>query len=415
MSKVLDYQPEDTTISKTAIRATLIVAALGYFVDVFDLILFGVIRIPSLQELGLKGDELTKTGVFIQNMQMLGLLIGGLTWGVICDRFGRRAGLFGSIICYSLATIANGFVNSIEMYAALRLIAGFGLAGELGAGVTLVLELMKRGTRGLGPTAIATVGVAGAVAAAIVGAELHWRTCYYIGGGLGLILLCLRIGSSESKLFRAMTPQWSLWKLFSSPARLTRYALLVLISLPTWYIVGIYALFTPEIARALNFQGTTLPTPGYAIMYAYIGLVFGDLASGLLSQFLRSRVRAIAIFICISIISLAIYFLIARHNLTTYFGAMGFMGFAVGYWAVFVTLSAESFGTNLRGTVATSVPNFARGALIPMTLLWQFLKKNDISVIQSTILVGVIVYALAFVGVFGLKDTFKLDLDYQEK
>lgn len=413
MSKVLDHQPEDTTISKTALRATLIVAALGYFVDVFDLILFGVIRTASLRDLGLSGDELTRVGVYLVNMQMAGLLIGGLVWGVFTDRFGRRAGLFGSIICYSLATIANGFVHSIEAYAILRLIAGFGLAGELGAGVTLVLELMKRGTRGLGPTAIATVGVVGAVVAAIVGAELHWRTAYFIGGGLGIVLLCLRIGSSESKLFRAMTPQWSLWCLVKSPARLWRYALLVLIALPTWYVVGIYAIFTPEIARAIHFQGPTPPTAGNAIMYAYIGLVFGDFASGMLSQLLRSRVRAIGVFIVIAMLAIANYFFSARHNLLTYYGAMVLLGFSVGYWAVFVTLAAESFGTNLRGTVATSVPNFVRGALIPMTTLWQYF-KGEVGVIQSCIIVGAMAFSLALVGVLGLKDTFTRDLDYHE-
>ncbi|HQY89936.1 MAG TPA: MFS transporter, partial [Tepidisphaeraceae bacterium] len=258
------------------------------------------------------------------------------------------------------------------------------------------------------------IGVAGAVVAALVGAHLHWRTAYYIGGGLGIVLLCLRIGSSESRLFQAMTPQWSLWCLVKSPARLWRYTLLVLIALPTWYVVGIIAIFTPEIARAMNFQGTTLPTAGNAIMYTYIGIVVGDLASGLVSQLMRSRIRAIVVFTILAMVAIATFFMIAQHSLLAYYGALVFIGFSVGYWAVFVTLAAESFGTNLRGTVATSVPNFVRGAVIPMTMLWQFLKSDHVNVIQSTIIVGAIAFALAFVGVFGLKDTFTRDLDYQE-
>jgi MFS family permease len=398
------------------LNAAVVVAALGYFVDIYDLILFSIVRIPSLKSLGLSPEEVTNKGILLLDMQMLGMLIGGILWGVMGDKRGRLSVLFGSICMYSMANIANGFVDSIPAYAAWRFIAGIGLAGELGAGITLVAEVLPKEKRGFGTMIVAVVGLTGAVVAGFLAEMFDWRTCYFIGGGLGMLLLLLRIGVNESGIFKhtqeSKASRGDFLALFTNSKRLIRYLRCIFIGLTTWYVIGILVSFSPEFAKALGVIGEV--KAGTSIMFAYTGLVIGDLASGLLSQILKSRTKVMFIFLVLDVIAVAV-FLNAREvsALTLYF-ICGFLGFSVGFWVIFVTIAAEQFGTNLRATVTTTVPNFVRGALIPLTFAFQYFKSQT-TIINAAIIIGIFALSVALISLYGLKDTFHQELDYEEE
>ena len=394
----------------------VIVAALGYCVDVYDLILFSIVRVPSLQSLGLSGAELTDTGLLLLNLQMAGMLIGGIVFGILGDKKGRLSILFGSILIYSIANFANGFVHSVTAYGVLRFLAGIGLAGELGAGVTLVSEILPKEKRGFGTMLIATIGVSGALIAFEVSEHFAWRTAYMIGGGLGFLLLLLRIGVHESGMFKSTeeskVSRGNFLALFSSWSRFKRFALCIFIGIKLWYIIGILVTLSPEFAASLGIQGVV--TGGKAIFYAYSGLVVGDCASGLVSQLLKSRRKAMAIFLSGSLVSTLIYFFGMRGATSTQFYALCVaLGFFSGYWAVFVTIAAEQFGTNLRATAATSVPNFVRGSLVLLTLLFTSLKPH-LGIEHSGLVVGLVCTSLAFLGTWKITESYGRDLDFVE-
>ena len=407
-------------------HATLavIVAALGYFVDIYDLILFGTVRVPSLKELGYEGDALLDRGLFLLNCQMGGMLVGGVLWGVLGDKRGRLSVLFGSIITYSVANLANGFVTNVEQYAVCRLIAGIGLAGELGAGITLVAELLPKQTRGYGTTIVAAFGICGGVAAGIVGGGIpsiyegaYWRTSYYIGGGLGLGLLVLRIGVVESGMFDTLRKQASVsrgnfFALFTNRHLFVRYVSVIAIGVPIWYSVGILVAFCDSLGAELGLAER--PHPPTAFMITYAGLAIGDLASGLLSQWLRSRRRALAIFIAGTALSVVAYFALGGTSLTVFYGVLAVLGVFTGYWAVFATIGAEQFGTNLRATVATTSPNFVRGSVVPLTIMLELL-TGPLGLLGAAAAVGLIALAVAVAGLWRLRETFGVDLDYVEE
>jgi MFS transporter, putative metabolite:H+ symporter len=398
------------------VKMLILVAALGYFVDVYDLILFSIVRVASLQDLGFTGDELLSKGVYLINMQMFGMLIGGVLWGVIGDRFGRISVLFGSILLYSVSNIANGFVSTVDEYAFWRFLAGIGLAGELGAGITLVSEIMPQNKRGYGTTIVATVGVMGAVVAAVTSEFMSWRTNYFVGGGLGLILLLLRVAVSESSMFQKIKSEdvkrGSLVLLFSTWERSFRYLYCTLSGLPVWFVAGIMLTFAPEMARAL---GVVEPvTASMAVFYIYIGLMVGDLCSGLLSQMFQSRKKVIIAYLIFSCIVTAIFLNMHGMSAQTYALMCLPLGFSVGYWAMFVTVAAEQFGTNLRATVATSVPNFVRGAAVIITSLFQALIPS-IGHVSAAGYVAALCMLLAFIAIGRLKDSFHTHLDFIEK
>lgn len=395
----------------------VIVAALGYFVDIYDLVLFSIVRVPSLKSLGLSGRELIDSGVFLLNMQMAGMLIGGIIWGILGDRKGRLKIMFGSIFLYSVANAANSMVESLEAYAALRFIAGIGLAGELGAGITLVSEVLHTSIRGYGTMLVASVGVSGAILANIVANAYDWRVAFIIGGVLGLLLLITRISVAESGMFRLMEEKRAVnrgnfFALFSDRRRFLRYLNSILIGVPIWFVVGILITFSPEFARAL---GTTGPvSAGNAVMFCYLGLVFGDLSSGLLSQALKSRKKVVLLYMLLTIAGIALYFLQGARSPEFFYGVCLVLGFAVGYWAIFVTVAAEQFGTNLRATVATTVPNFVRGMVVPITLLFQ-LFRQIFGLQAGALAVGAICAAAGFLALVSLEETFHKDLDYYEE
>ena len=400
-------------------KLLIAVAALGYFVDVYDLILFSVVRNPSLKSLGLSGSELLDQGLNLMNIQMGGMLIGGILWGIYGDKKGRKSVLFGSILMYSIANALNGFVTDMNTYAILRFIAGIGLAGELGAGITLVNETLPPSKRGIGTLIIAGIGASGAIVAPII-SNLSpdpewWRTCYFIGGGMGLALLLLRLGTFESAMYKDLgqdVKRGNFFQLFSNTAIFKKYIYCIFMGLPIWYIIGILVFASPEITQSFGIDGQI--SGGDAIMYCYLGLTFGDFASGALSQVLKSRKKAVLIYLVL-VSFLCIYFLYFLSNITVAFGhliitALGFFG---GYWAVFLTSSSEQFGTNLRMTVTTTVPNFVRGALIPITLVFKALIPH-VGLIHSAAIVGAVCFSLAIFSVSSLKETFGKSLDFVE-
>lgn len=401
---------------KKVITIAVVVAALGYFVDIYDLLLFSIVRVASLKSIGVADDLLLAKGVLLINSQMAGLLLGGILWGILGDKKGRLSVLFGSIFIYSIANILNAFVHSVESYAVLRFIAGLGLAGELGAGITLVSELMDKKSRGYGTAIVASIGILGAVFAAIIGDRYDWRTAYILGGVMGLCLLILRISVSESGMFSKMNQQkvstGNFLALFKKRGQFIKYLSVITIGVPIWYVIGILITFSPEFGKAFGMAFT--PSAGKAVMYCYIGLAFGDLSSGLLSQWMKSRKKVFALFIAMLAVFVGLYFVIAKESLFFYYTMCTLMGFAAGYWAIFVTAASEQFGTNIRATVTTTSPNFVRGAVIPLTTSFQAL-KGPMGIENAAITVGVVTVALALLSLKGLEETFHKDLDYFEK
>jgi MFS transporter, putative metabolite:H+ symporter len=393
----------------------VIVAALGYFVDIYDLLLFNIVRIPSLRSLGLNAIDVDKKGEFIIGIQMVGLLIGGIIWGVTGDKKGRLSVLFGSIILYSLANIANGFVQTVPQYAIARFIAGIGLAGELGAGITLVSELLKREQRGLGTSMVAGIGLTGAVVAYFISRSYDWRTCYFIGGGLGFLLLLLRVTVFESGMYKSMersVTKGNFLMFFNNARRFKKYVFSILLGLPTWFVIGILIAFSNKFAK--NFGMSEEINPGKATMYAYIAISIGDILAGVLSQLLKSRKKTLYIFYAITAIMIAIFFMqTASSSAANLYWIAAGLGFATGFWAIFVTMGAEQFGTNLRATAATTIPNMVRGSLPLMLLLFNGL-QHYFTYILSGLITGIIIMVITVIAAIFTEETFHKELNYIE-
>lgn len=399
----------------TLLSIPVLVAALGYFVDIYDLLLFSIIRVSSLKGLGLNDMAIDTDGKFIISIQMYGLLLGGIIWGIMGDKKGRLSVLFGSIILYSLANIANGFVQNVTQYSICRFIAGIGLAGELGAGITLVSELIPKEKRGVATSIVAGIGLTGAVAAYFISQTFDWRVCYYIGGGLGLALLLLRVSVFESGMFKNMkestVKKGNFFMLFTNAKRRKKYLLSILIGLPTWYVIGILISFSKEFGKNFGIKDDIVP--GKAVMLAYVAISIGDLLIGLVSQALKSRKKALYIYYSITIVSIILYFQQYNGTATNMYAICMLMGFGTGFWALFVTMAAEHFGTNLRATVTTTVPNMVRGSLPLIIILFNYLKPG-FGYIHAAAIVGVIVMALSTTAVMMTEETFGKDLDFLE-
>ncbi|GAC1367766.1 MAG: MFS transporter [Hymenobacter sp.] len=400
--------------------AIVIVASLGYFVDIYDLVLFSIVRVKSLNGIGItEATAVTNQGLYLLNMQMGGMLLGGILWGILGDKRGRLSVLFGSILLYSLANIANGFVQNIDQYGWLRLIAGVGLAGELGAGITLVSESLPKEKRGYGTMIVASVGVSGAMVAYWVGEAFGWRNAYFIGGGLGMALLALRAGVFESGMFeetkRTSVARGNFASLFTNSARLGKYVRCLLVGVPFWFLAGILITLAPEFGKAFHLQGPV--TGGLSIFWCYFGLTVGDFTSGGLSQLFKSRMRTLQLFILACAAMVAFYLFGLNGASTTMFYTVCFLvGFAGGFWALFVTVSAEEFGTNIRSTVATTAPNFARGALVLITIAFKALKANpSLGMVGAAAIIGGVLLTLAFISASTLPETYGKDLDYVEE
>jgi MFS family permease len=414
------------TFGKLLTNKLVLVAALGYFVDIYDLVLFGMERVASLQDLlatsfpdkVLRDKQVASIGSQLLSIQMIGMLVGGIFWGVLGDKKGRLSVLFGSIVVYSLANIANGFIVDTNWYAILRFVSGFGLAGELGAGITLVSETMKKEERGIGTMVVASVGLFGAVVAGFTTIMLNnWRISYFIGGGMGLLLLFMRIGVFESGMFAGLkekhhVKRGNFFYLFSHPKLLMKYLNIILIAVPVWYVMYFLVQFAPEMSRALGLENG--PREGkIPIMVAYIGITIGDVTSGLLSQVLKSRKKVLYLFISLTLLLSVAYYLFAAHSVMVFYSIIFMIGFATGYWAVFMSSASELFGTNIRATVTTTAPNFVRGSVTLMSLAHAQLNP-DLGWVNASILIGLVVFALAYFACYQLEETFHKDLNYTE-
>ncbi|GAB3992896.1 MFS transporter [Spirosoma daeguense] len=412
--------PHTTTVPpSTSLRPLfslpVIVAALGYFVDVYDLLLFNIVRVPSLKDMGLSEADISLVGGRILNFQQAGLLLGGILWGILGDKRGRLSVLFGSIITYSLANIACGFVHNPELYAWLRFIAGFGLAGELGAGITLVSEILPARLRGYGSSLVASVGLLGAIVAYFTVSLFDWRITYFIGGGLGLGLLLLRVSVLESGMFtRIQTSNVSrgnFWALFRNGPAVLRYLRCMGIALPTYLVIGILATFSNEFGKALGIQ-EAIP-PGRAVMYTYIGIVAGDLFSGFLSQWLQSRRKAVGLMMGFTLLCIVVYLFGGITSASAFYTVLMIMGFGTGYIAMFLTITAESYGTNLRATATTSVANNVRATTLLTIPAFQMMKPS-LGVAESAAIVALVCFALGYWSLATIEETFGKDLDYSE-
>jgi putative MFS transporter len=403
---------------KNPVRFVILVASLGYFVDIYDLLLFGIIRMPSLKSLGLSGDELMLNGETILKWQMFGLLIGGIVWGVMGDKKGRLSVLFGSILLYSLANIANGFVQTVEQYKWVRFIAGIGLAGELGAGITLVAEMVSKEKRGIATSIVAGIGLSGAVFAFIIKQNFEWRICYFIGGGMGFLLLLLRLSVYESGIFQNIKAtdiqRGNFFLLFSKKERFKRYMNNILIGLPTWLIIGVLVTFSNEFGKQMGIKETI--DPGKAIMCAYVMISIGDLSVGFISNWLKSRKKALYLFFGITVFFIILYFTALWNGTAAgmYMVCAG-LGLGTGYWAIFVTMGAEEFGTNLRATAATTIPNMVRGLLAVLILpLFGFL-RNYFTYFNAGLITSIIIMTIGIIALVNIKETFGKELDFVEE
>jgi MFS transporter, putative metabolite:H+ symporter len=393
-----------------------IVSALGFFVDVYDLLLFGIIRKPSLTDLGLSASEVLSQGEFIISMQMTGLLLGGILWGVLGDKKGRLSVLFGSILLYSIANILNGLVHTTTQYALMRFIAGVGLAGELGAGITLVSELLPKEKRGMASAMVASFGILGAVTAFFMKEYFFWRTCYFIGGALGLLLLLLRVRVRESNLYTEIKTtdlqRGNFLMFFTNRERFLRYFRCILIGLPAWYIIGVLITFSDQFGAAFGIRDID---PGKAIMYQYLAIAFGDLSVGLLSQRLKSRKKALFIFYAITIFFAFLFFLQKSGSATVFYLICAGLGYGTGFTVVYITMSAELFGTNLRATAAISIPNMVRGALPLILLLFKFTRELFKSYVIGGWVTGIILMAIALIAAYYTEETFGRELNFVEE
>jgi putative MFS transporter len=419
------------TKQNNVLSVPVLVAALGYFVDIYDLLLFSIIRVPSLKNIGLTDVQITTEGEHILSIQMAGLLLGGIFWGILGDKKGRLSVLFGSILLYSLANIANGFVHTADQYAWTRFVAGIGLAGELGAGITLVSELIPKEKRGIATSLVAGVGLLGAIVAFFIKQYFvqpdgtGWRTCYFIGGGLGFVLLFLRISVFESGMYQQIkqtaVQRGNFLMLFSSGERFKRYLLSIAIGLPTWYVIGVLVTFSKEFGTYMHLAEPI--DAGKAVMYAYTGIAMGDVIIGFISQQLKSRKKALYLYYAMAIVCMILFFTIQYNgSANTMYILCAALGFSMGYWAIFVTIGAEQFGTNLRATATTTIPNFVRGVLPLIIIVFEQLRtflfnqshNADSSYITGAWITGAIVIILGLIAVINIQETFGKDLNFLE-
>jgi len=414
-------QNQQIKISDKKLAITLIIAALGYFVDIYELLLFSIVRKPSLIGIGIPDENIAmlEASAKVINWQMIGLLIGGIIWGVLGDKKGRLSVLFGSILLYSVANFATGYVQTVDQYAWARFIGGIGLAGELGAGITLISEIMPKKNRGLGTSLVAGIGLLGAVFAYFIFKLTNdWRLCYKIGGVMGIVLLLLRVSVAESMMFAKVKAEkisrGNFFMFFTNSTRFKKYILAIFIGLPIWYVIGILMNFSNRFASDLYEH--SMVDSGKATMFGYIGISIGDITIGLVSQYFKSRKKALYIFYVLTIAACIFYFSPFNNSDNSMYAICGLLGFSGGYWAIFVTMGAEQFGTNLRATAATTIPNMVRGALPLMNFMFIELFQEGMkwSLIQSGIATGAIIIVIAIVAALFTEETFKKDLNYVE-
>ncbi|WP_214071461.1 MFS transporter [Mucilaginibacter sp. dw_454] len=404
-----------TKPSTSIFQLAVIVSALGFFVDTYDLLLFAIIRKPSLTALGLSPADIVSKGELLISVQMIGMVIGGVIFGILGDRKGRLKVLFGSILLYSIANALNGMVTNIDQYLILRFVAGIGLAGELGAGITLVSELLPKEKRSTAAGFIAGFGLFGVVAASVISKMVDWRMCYYIGGILGVILLLMRIQVQESKIFKEVQEtsisKGNFLMFFNNRRRFSKYMQCILLGLPVWYIIGILVTFSDQFAKSMGISGVE---PGTAIMFLYMAIAAGDFSVGWLSQRLQSRKKTLFIFYAIAVLFTILYFLQHNGSAIWFYVICAGLGYGAGLNVVYITSSVEQFGTNLRASAGISIPNMVRGTLPLMILLFKFLRTLFGNYLIGGWVTGLIIFAIGITAAWLLDETYGKDLDFTE-
>ena len=406
--------------SNSIFNIAVIVAALGYFVDIYDLLLFTIVKAPSMRDVGATDATMLVDSTHVINLQMIGLLLGGIIWGILGDKKGRLSVLFGSIILYSIANFLTGYIETVDQYAWCRFAAGLGLAGELGAGITLVTEYMPQNKRGIGTSMVAGIGLSGAVVAYFVFffTDHNWRLCYKIGGGLGIVLLLFRIAVAESGMYKQVkqldVARGNFFMFFNNRKRFKKYVFAILIGLPTWFVIGILVNQSDKFAGEL--YGSTTIDSGRAIMFAYAALSLGDIAVGFICQLFKSRKKGLLLYYVLSMLALVLFFSSFNNSDTRMYWICALLGFSTGFWAIFITMGAEQFGTNLRATAATTIPNMVRGALplINLMFLDLFQKTWQWPLIKSGIVTGVVVMIVTLIAFYFTEETYHKDLNYVE-
>jgi MFS transporter, putative metabolite:H+ symporter len=393
----------------------LAVAALGYFVDVYDLLIFGAERVESLQAVGVPKEDMKDVGILILNFQMAGLILGGFLFGILADKLGRLKVLFASILLYSVANIANAFVTTVPAFAGARFFAGIGLAGELGVALSWISESLERRQRTIATMIVSAIGLFGGIAAALVGSVCHWKTSYIIGGVMGLILLVLRISVKESKIFIKNQfkdiKRGDLIELFGSRKQLYKYLLCVFAGAPAVVFINLYITLTPEFALAF---GITEPVSvSTAIMVYLMVFAVSDILCGFLSKLMQKRKGPLLIYACMQIFATAYFLLAPPDTAMGYYYRCAFLGFSIGYWGILITNSVEQFGTNIRATVATSTPNLIRGLTIPASLIFTNLIPAY-GLVRSGAIVGFSLIVISIISILLLKDKFENNLNFTE-
>lgn len=395
---------------------TIAIVALGYFVDVYDILLFSIVRTKSLNGIGITDHtQITDIGLSLLNWQLLGMLIGGVVWGIVADKLGRKSALFSSIILYSISTFGNAFVTNVDQYIAMRFIAGFGLSGELGVGIALISETVDRNLRTIATTIVASFGMLGGVVAAFVAGKMNWQTSYMVGGGMGLALIFFRFYVRDSFLFTEKNDnsgsKGNFLKIFTTWDRFKRYSLSMLVGAPTYVFAGLFITLSPEYGTALGLKEA--PSAGTAVIYFYIFLTIFDMISGVISKLLKSRKKVLFIFLTLQLLTVVVFLYVPVSTLSDFYLRCGMVGASLGFWTIVVTNAAEQFGTNIRATVSSSIPNFARGLAIPFIACFKSLKP-DMGIITAGASVAVFSIMIAFVAVIMLKDNFENDLNFLE-
>jgi MFS transporter, putative metabolite:H+ symporter len=406
------------TISSKAVALGIIVSALGFFVDLYDIMALAAIGESSLRALGVADNAIKKELTYLQSMQMWGMLIGGFLWGVVGDKFGRLKVLFGSIVLYSVFTLLNAFVTGVGQYAACRFLAGLGLAGELGAGITLVSEQMKKEKRGLGPAIIAGFGVLGAIVAVVIGKNYDWKTVYIVCGVLGFLLLLLRIGVVESGLFK-MAQQVKVGRgnfliILQNKTYLKRFLCILLVGIPGWFVNGVMMQLSNFISQSMGMN--PLPDKGQVIIYFFIALSFGDVLGGLVSQWLQSRKKSIRLFLTVHLVMLTLFFTVGKQSVQLYYLLFAGLGLTVGFVIQLFTLAAEQFGTNIRTLVTSSGLNLVRSWVIPLAALFTWMNEGwGIIEWKAAAIIGFSVVVISFWALSQLEETFHNDLEFVSK
>ena len=406
---------EETKISKTVVLA-VVASSLGFFVDLYDIIIVSVVRQASLLSMGVPESELLSKGIWLLNLQMVGMLTGGFLWGILGDKKGRITVLFGSILLYSLATFACAYAQTYELYLLLRFIAGVGLAGELGAAITLTTEILPQKYRGIGPAVIASFGMLGAIFGSLIGGNFSWEFTYQLGGIMGFVLLFLRLGLLESGFYNRLkdmtAEKGNVLLLFRNKKLFKKYISVILMGFPGWFVNGVVMTFTPEIAKAMGM--TTIPKVSIVFMVFFIGFTFGDFSCGMVSQWLKSRKKAIKIYLGSFAVLLALYFMIGKTSEMWYYGLFLLLGISAGYTIVLLTLAAEQTGTNLRSTATTSALNLLRASVIPQTIAFTYF-NSVFGAYHAAIIVGVLSISIAAWAYTNLEETFHNNLDFVEE